>query len=142
MDEKVPLIGTANDGYTPLHVAARDGYAEIVRELLQAGANPRLGDGLMKATPGHKAGYQGHAEAARALVAQGGLEMEAQGAYNGFTALHDAVWHGHTETARVFLDASARLDLRSQTGTTPLELAIEYGYHDIAAMIQKKWEAS
>jgi len=78
----------------------------------------------------------------RQLVEQGKLELDAQGAYNGFTALHDAVWHGHTETARVFLEAGARLDLRSQTSTTPLELAIEYGYHDIAALIQQKSEAS
>lgn len=140
VDERAPLRGTPNDGYTLLHVAARDGHAEIVRELLQAGANPRLVDGLMKATPGHKAGYQGHAAAARELVAHGGFELDAQGPYNGFTALHDAVWRGHADTVRVFLDAGAQLDLRSHTGQTPLELATEYGYHDIAAMIQKKLE--
>jgi len=140
VDERTPLHGTPNDGYTPLHVAARDGDAEIVRKLLQAGANPRLVDGLMKATPGHKAGYQGHAAVARELVMHGGLQIDAQGPYNGFTALHDATWHGHAETARVFIDAGAQLDLRSHTGATPLNLAIEYGYHDIAAMIRKKME--
>ncbi|MGI8638783.1 MAG: ankyrin repeat domain-containing protein, partial [Pyrinomonadaceae bacterium] len=138
VDEKAPMIGNEWDGYTPLHAAAVLGYAAIVHELLAAGANPRIVDGLMHATPGHKAGYNGHAETARALVENDNLELDAQGAYNGLTALHDAVWHGHTETVRVYLEAGARTDLRSATGKTPLELAEQYGYEEIAAMIRAK----
>ena len=70
-DEKASLVGTEDDGYTPLLVAAREGYADVVWELLKAGANPRLVDEMIKATPGHKAGYQGRAEVAKVLVADG-----------------------------------------------------------------------
>ncbi len=59
-------------------------------------------------------------------------------AYNGLTALHDAIWHGHIKAAKVFIDANARLDLRSHTGKTPLEEAIEYGYKEIAALLQER----
>jgi len=90
-----------------------------------------------KATPGHKAGYQGQAEVAKLLVADNRLELNAQGPYNGYTALHDAIWHGRTETVKVLLDAGARLDLRTHTGHTPLELAIHYGYQDIETLIRK-----
>jgi Ankyrin repeats (3 copies) len=82
----------------------------------------------MKATPAHKAGYMGHADVARLLVADPRLELDAQGPFNGFTPLHDAIWHGHTETARVYIDAGARLDLRALDGRTPLEMARDYGY--------------
>ncbi len=136
VDEPAQLVGSPNDGYTPLHAAARDGQTEIVRILIEAGADVCLADGLMKATPGHKAAYQGHAEAARILIALG--ELDAQGPYNGFTPLHDAVWHGHAETVSVLLEAGARPDIRSHTGATPVDLALEYGYQDVAAMLQRQ----
>ena len=125
----------APDGHTPLLDAAREGHAEVVAILLAAGADPRVVDHLMKATPAHKAGYMGHAAVMRLLVEHGGLELDAQGPYNGYTALHDAVWHGHTETVRVLLEAGARTDLRGLDGRTPLEMAREYGYAEIAALL-------
>lgn len=142
-DERAPMSGTFFDGYTPLGVAAMFGHAEIVRELLAAGADPRRVDGLMKATPGHKSGYMGHPDALRALLDDAGarhdsgrgLEVDAQGPYNGFTALHDAVWHGHLQTARVLVEAGARLDLRSHAGLTPLEHARVYGYTGIVELL-------
>lgn len=138
VNEKSPNAGGYYDGHTPLMVAAVGGNAAIVGELLAAGANPRLVDHLMKATPGHKAGYNGHVEVARVLVEHGGLELDAQGPYNGYTALHDAIWHGHTAAARAYIEGGARLDLRALDGRTPLDMAVEYGYEDIAALIQAK----
>jgi ankyrin repeat protein len=125
------------DGQNPLLDAAMSGHAEVVAVLLDAGADPRIVDrGNMLATPGHKAGYMGHAEVARLLVADPRFEIDAQGPYNGFTALHDAVWHGHRDAAAVYLEAGARLDLRSHYGTTPLEMARQYGYADIVALLE------
>ena len=118
VNERVPMMGSHWDGYTPLSAAAVNGQFEIIRERLQAGADLRIVDGLIKATLGHKAGYMRHTEAARVLVQQGGLEIDAQGPYNGLTALHDSIWHGHTETAHVFIEAGARLDLRTHRQNT------------------------
>ena len=134
INEVSPMLGGSNDGHTPLLVAAREGYTSIVQELLKAGADPRRIDGLIKATPGHKAGYQGHPEIAR-LLTQHGLEIDAQGPYNGYTALHDAVWHGQTETVKTFLEAGASTDLRGHDGRTPLDMALEDGYPDCAALL-------
>jgi len=134
VNEVSPMLGGPNDGHTPLLVAAREGYTEIVQVLLAAGADPRRVDGLIKATPGHKSGYKGHPEVARLLTLYK-LELDAQGPYNGYTALHDAIWHGHTETAKQFLEAGARTDLRGHDGRTPLDIAIEDGYPDCAALL-------
>ncbi|WP_051088874.1 ankyrin repeat domain-containing protein [Lamprocystis purpurea] len=134
VNEVSPMLGGPNDGHTPLLVAARGGYTSIVQELLKAGADPRRVDGLIKATPGHKAGYMGHPEVAR-LLAEHGLEIDAQGPYNGYTALHDAVWHGNAETVRVFLEAGARTDLRGHDGRTPLDMALQDDYSDCAALL-------
>lgn len=132
----------APDGHTPLLDAAREGHAEVVAELLAARANPCIVDHLMKATPAHKAAYMGHPDVLRLLVQHGGVELEAQGPYNGYTALHDAVWHGHLEAARVLVYAGVRLDLRALDGRTPLEMAEEYGYSEIAALLKDAMKES
>jgi uncharacterized protein len=143
VDGGVDIDRIAPDGNSPLLDAAREGHADVVEVLLAAGADPRVVDqGNMKATPAHKAGYMGHAEVARLLVADPRLELDAQGPFNGYTALHDAIWHGHTETARVYIEAGARLDLRALDGRTPVEMARDWGYPQIVEMLSAVDEAA
>ena len=143
VDEKAPLTGDPFDGYTPLLTAAFLGYDEIVQKLLDAGADPTLVDDQIKATPAHKAGYHGKAKIAQVLVKKAvekGLNLNAQGPYNGYTALHDAIWHCHKETVEVFLNAQVRLDLKTHTGHTALELAKRYcgSGSEIVTLIEAK----
>ncbi|GAF47501.1 ankyrin repeat domain-containing protein [Rhodococcus wratislaviensis] len=141
VNERVPVVGAADDDYTPLGIAAREGRADIVRVLLDAGADPRRVIGLMKGTPVHEASYFGHADVLQALTEISGragapaIELDAQGPYNGLTALHDAVWHGHLEAARALVGSGARLDLTTHAGLTPRELAHLYGYDDLAEFL-------
>lgn len=134
--ERTPMLGTLDDDYTPLGLAARDGYAQIVRLLLNAGADIDQLNGLMRATAGHEAAYMGNAEIARLLieptVGRAALSIDAQGAYNGYTALHDAVWHGYLETVQVLVEAGANLNLKTHSGLTPYDLAHLHGYGSIA----------
>lgn len=76
----------------------------------------------------------GHSEVARLLAHGDELELDAQGPYNGYTALHDAVWHGHASTVQALVDASARTDLRGLDGRTALDMAREYGYEEIVTL--------
>ena len=139
VDEKSPVVANGNDGQTPLLVASFLGHGEIVRMLLGAGANPRINDYLLKATPVHKAAYAGRPNALVALRAEGGGEINAQGPYNGYTAMHDAVWHGHPDCLAVILDwPGVRFDLVGFDGLTPEGLAIRLGYDNMAQMIRAK----
>ena len=109
------------------------GHGEIVRMLLDAGANPRINNYLLKATPVHKAAYAGRPDALVALRAEGGGEINAQGPYNGYTAMHDAVWHGHPDCLAIILDwPGARFDLVGFDGLTPEGLAKRLGYNKMA----------
>ena len=138
---RVPVVGSLDDDYTPLGIAAREGSAEIVRVLLDAGADPRQMIGLMRGTPLHEASYFGFADVVQEMTQRRGRAgalapaLAAQGAYNGLTALHDAVWHGHLEAARALVDAGAPLNLRTHAGLTPHELALLYGYYDLARLL-------
>lgn len=140
LDEQVPVVGSLDDNYTPLGIAAREGYLEIARLLLDAGADAGRMIGLMGGTALHDATYFGHADIVRLLAqsrrgATALPELDAQGAYNGLSALHDAVWQRHPDTVRALCEAGARLDLRGHTGLTPRELALHYGDDAIAGLL-------
>lgn len=97
--------------------------------------------GLMEGTPVHEASYFGHSYVVRALTEKRECtgvpepELDAQGPYNGLTALHDAVCQGHLEAAEALVDAGARLDLTTHAGLTPRELALLYSYGDLARLL-------
>jgi ankyrin repeat protein/ketosteroid isomerase-like protein len=135
-----PHINSFTDGHTPLLVAARDNHADIVRELLQAGAEVRVTDWVFKGSPIHKATYNGRADILRMILDHPDVDIDVQGPINGYTPIHDALWHGYTECAQMLLDAGARLDLKGHDGKTPLQVAIDvYGPDaDIIHRIREK----
>jgi hypothetical protein len=94
----------------------------MVKLLLERGANPNRNDEWMRANAGHKAAFWGRAEV-MALLVRHGLDVNARGGYNGYTALHDAVARGHVEVARILLRARARTDIRGHDGKRPIDLA-------------------
>ena len=103
--------------------------------------------GLFRGTALYEACYFGHVDVVRAMiegrerVGTRASELDAQGAYNGMTPLHDAVWHGHLEAARVLVGAGHPLDLRTHAGLTPRELAVLYGYDELARFLADSEQA-
>jgi uncharacterized protein len=129
------------NGDAPLVMAAYLGHAEIVRKLLEAGADVAAVDPSMKATALHAAAYAGRTEAAK-LLTEHGVEIDKQGPRNGYTALHDAIWQNNVDTARVIIDAGANLSLKNHSGETPLQFAHAKRAREIAEMIERKLGAS
>ena len=121
----------------PLIIAAYKGYIEIVKSLLEAGADVSVVDPGMKATALHAAAYAGNAEAAKLLI-EYEIDIDKQGPYNGYTALHDAVWQNNIETAKVLIEAGANPNIKSNTGETPLEFAKSRNHREIVALIEQK----
>jgi uncharacterized protein len=124
-------------GDSPLIMAAYKGYAEIVRLLLEAGADVSVVDPGMQATALHAAAYAGRTEAAKLLIDYH-IDINKQGPKNGYTALHDAIWQNNIDTARVIIDGGANLHLKSHSGQTPLEFAQTRNQREIVVMIQQK----
>ncbi len=139
VNELSPVIGSGNDGQTPLLVACFLNRAEIVKLLLLAGAKESINDYLMAATPAHKACYAGQPEALKVLLEFApNIDLTAQGPYNGYTALHDSCWHGHKENVEILLAHGVPLDQKSHQGQTPAEFARTLGYIEIAELIESK----
>ena len=124
-------------GDSPLIMAAYQGYTEIVRLLLEAGADVTVVDPGMKATALHAAAYAGRSEAAKLLIDYH-IDIDKQGPNNGYTALHDAIWQNNIDTAHIIIEGGAKLHIKSHSGQTPLEFALSRNRREIAAMIQQK----
>ena len=125
------------NGDAPLVMAAYLGHTEIVRLLLEAGADVQAVDPGMKATALHAASYAGRTEAAKLLV-QYHIDIDKQGPYKGYTALHDAIWQNTVDVALVLIDAGANLTLKSHSGETPLDFARSKHASKIVAMLEAK----
>jgi ankyrin repeat protein len=124
-------------GDAPLILAAYNGYTEVTRLLLEAGADVGALDPGMKATALHAAAYAGRTDAAKLLV-QHGIDIDKQGPYNGYTALHDSIWQNNIDVARVLIDAGANLHLKNHEGQTALDFAKAKRRAEIAQMIEAK----
>ncbi len=113
-------------GCTPdLHKAAREGDADRVRELLDAGAdvNVRNADKQrLQYTPLHWAAHFGHLEIAELLISRG-ADLDAEDpAYS--TPLYLAAEEGHPKVVEFLISKGAEVNVKtSKSGDTPLHRA-------------------
>jgi ankyrin repeat protein len=113
-------------GCTPdLHKAAREGDADRVRELLDAGAdvNVRNADKQrLQYTPLHWAAYYGHLEIAEILISRG-ADLDAEDP-DYSTPLYLAAEQGYPEVVKFLISKGAKVNVKSaRWGYTPLHRA-------------------
>lgn len=137
LNGRLPAVGRVDDDYTALGIAVRERRTKIVELLLDAGADPHATLGLMRGTSIHEASFLGFADVLRLILVRVADDLNAAGPYNGLTALHDAVWHGHFAAAEALIEAGASLLARTHTGLTPRELAVLYGHDDLQLMLAR-----
>jgi ankyrin repeat protein len=127
------------DGSTSLMRAARTGDVEIMKILLDSGANPHarrrdLATALFIAASGRRGGLPtgprtipgaSNIEAIKMLVAAG-LDVNAFN-LNGQTALHVAAQRGDDDIVKLLGELGASMDLRDKQKRTALDLASGVG---------------
>jgi hypothetical protein len=96
----------------PIHLAARNGDIEAVKQHLDAGtdANAKGADGW---TPLHYAAWRGKKEVAELLIANG-ADVNAKDVV-GETPLHKAVIDGRKETAELLIAKGAEVNAKTKT---------------------------
>jgi ankyrin repeat protein len=129
---------TESHGETALYVAARLGYINVVKALLECDAlnvnKPKL-DGV---TPLIEAARFGHINVVKALLACEEIEVNRP-MLNKATPLFIAAQNGHINVVKVLLEC-VDIDVNSgiSMGTTPLFIAAQNGRVEIIAELLKK----
>ena len=124
-------------GDTPLLAACSDGYAPIVKLLLQhklVEPNKASANGT---TPFITACESGHADIMRLLLAMDGIDVHHANE-NGVTAFHAACGGGHNEILQLLLqEFKEGIDINKPTedGTVPLAIASRNGHLDIVKVL-------
>lgn len=112
------------DGRSPLVLAVDLGDVELVRILLDAGAQPNVKDGFGR-TPLGLAALGGHHRIAVILLGRGARPDARED--NGATPLHHASSLGFDAIVGALMDAGADVEARDRPGHTPLINAVRNG---------------
>ncbi|KAG9148251.1 hypothetical protein Leryth_012212 [Lithospermum erythrorhizon] len=153
---EMDMIRNGYDGDTPLHIAANLGDEQMVKLLVQKGANKdirknigkaaydvaaengyaklfdtlRLGDSLCVAS------RKGDVRTIHRLLEQGAsINGHDQ---HGWTALHRASFKGRLEAVRVLVERGIEIDAKDEEGYTALHCAVEAGHVDVIEFLIKK----
>jgi cytohesin len=110
-----------NDGWTLLHWAAFFGRVEIVRMLIDAGADLNVQDEYGRSPLIWSAYYDNIEEIARVLI-DGGADVNIQDNY-GWTPLHMATKWENVEMVQILVNAGARTDIQDNYRRIPYDLA-------------------
>ena len=106
----------ANDGMTPLHVAALNGNTEAALELIRHGAEKAIVAGR-KGTPLHLAAVGGHVSTVKAML-EAGCPVDVADSV-GWSVLHAAAAGGNAEVVREVLSTGCDMNATANNGSTP-----------------------
>ena len=131
-------------GQTPLMAACLHGHAECVLLLLEAGADPNIGED-QGYTCLHGAGFQGRASVIRAIASSRFSEIVPNNAHeDGFSPVHRACWGRetrHSEALAAFFETGVPVNLLSKSNETPQMMVEKKKYRpslDVIKQFEKK----
>nr|CAD7567664.1 unnamed protein product [Timema californicum] len=110
-------------GWTALHVAAINGKVEVLKTLIEAGANVDLGDDFINV---YRTSIEKGLHSIDVLVKREDEfsdRLNNRATFQGFTALHYAVLADHIEVVKVLLEKGADPSLENEAGHRPIEYA-------------------
>ena len=117
-----------------LQEAAAVGDVNLVRTLIEKGADvDSLEDSFLK-TALHRAAMSGHKDVVELLLAEG-ADVEARD--RRATPLHYAVERGHRDIVELLISKGADVNAKDERGRSPLSLAEKSGHKEIVELLRK-----
>nr|XP_046272928.1 histone-lysine N-methyltransferase EHMT2 isoform X2 [Scatophagus argus] len=122
VDVNAQVKESKNDsgGWTPIIWAAEHKHVEVIKALLNRGADVTINDKELNVCL-HWAAYAGSVDIAE-LVLNSGCSLSSLNMH-GDTPLHIAAREGYLECVTLFLSRGADIDIMNREGDTPLTLA-------------------
>lgn len=117
-----------------LHKAAYYGQIEKVKSILKEGINPDDRDSS-GGTALHASMFQDNTQII-ILLLNAGLDVNAQGTYNKYTPLHDAVWANNLKAAKILIKHGAKTNIKGRDGFTAYEKAVDENKKELASYLK------
>ena len=112
-----------NCGLRPLHIAVRTRNREMIRELLESGANHNTRD-YNGNTPLHLAAAIGDMRVLNIVVQPYADSIDDYANFSGETVLHIAGKGDHVEVMRFFIESGANINIPDLAGRSVLHVAV------------------
>lgn len=122
---------------SPLMVAANDNNLEIVKILVEAGADVNLKNPENGKTALMYAAGNGYVEVCQFLIGSKGVLLNAKDKA-GKTALMYAVFFARKDIVPLLIDSGANVNSRSDTDESALSIALKTGRMEIVKLLQDK----
>ena len=124
---------TVFDNETALHMAVRTGNCEMVRLLLNAGANVNAQD-FSGATPLNMAAFDGNTAVAHVLL-ESGADVNIVGYRDKTTPLEVVAFRGNLKMVKLLLAHGADPTSKDGNGKTPLQVAKDEQQTDVVQVL-------
>jgi len=125
------------DGWSPLHLAAHYGHAEMVEILLHNNAPVDLRSNNTMANTALHAALAGRQTRVAKILVDAGADVNAR-QHGGWTPLHSAAANGDRAAVELLLARGARPDGANDAGVTPAASARERGHAAIADLLDAR----
>lgn len=134
LKQDIDVNERAEAGWTALLYASAQGYPQIVRLLLDAGANPDIGN-VHSITPLMYGARYDNLEVCRCLL-EHGANTDLQDKY-GDSALMVATAYGHADLVEELLNAGANIALKNRDDNAALDIAHDRKQGEIAKKLRR-----
>ena len=122
------------DGYTALHYSCGYGHVDIVWTLVKHKANVNAKTDSDD-TPLTLAAINKHDNVVNALLSNSQCLVDAKGQDRLYTALHYSCRYGHVDLARTLVNHKANVNVKTDSGDTPLTLAARHGHNNVVHVL-------
>jgi RNA polymerase sigma factor (sigma-70 family) len=142
LDREPALLDTDSpEGFTPLALAAHFGHLDVMRLLIDRGADVnRVATHRLAVTPLHAALFGRQVGAALLLIERGADVTLARGGSGwkraGWTPLHYAAGMGFSTLVQPLLDRGADRSRADEEGKTPLDVALDANHTGIVDVLR------
>jgi ankyrin repeat protein len=127
----------AADGFTPLGLGAYFGHEDVVRALLERGADVNVASkNAFRVAPLHSSVARRSAPISRLLV-ENGADVNAR-QQGGYTPLHEAAQNGDDEIVDLLLEHGADVSVRTEEGKTALDLAAQKRHARVGELLRAR----